>query len=170
MIRMLTRVKPMLAAISLLAVTETAETANADPSLCCRAGPSLVALQSKVSPVRPGMARVWFLQQFIPSESLARPLISANGVPVGQSRPGIAFIRDFRAGTYTFSVPSEGVDSDQAATVRLASQSETFIEVQSLRSWASCGDSCARDTLYVRQIPRYWAERYFPTMVYRGLR
>ncbi|HEV2302927.1 MAG TPA: hypothetical protein VGR91_15280 [Stellaceae bacterium] len=156
MIRMISRVKPILAAISLLAMTGAA---NADPTF--------MALQAQAPPVRPGLARVWFLEQFIPSESLAMPSISANGAPIGQSVPGTVFIRDFPPGTYTFSVPSEGVDSNQTATVRLATRSETFIEVQSLRSWASCGDNCARDTLYVREISRLWAEKYLPTLFYR---
>jgi hypothetical protein len=97
-------------------------------------------------------------------------MISANGVPVGLSEPGTAFIRDFLPGTYAFTVPSYGVDSGQAATVRLAPGTQTYLEVQSLSRWASCGDNCQRDTLYMRAISPDWAEKYFPAMIYLGRR
>ena len=114
------------------------------------------------------MVRVWFLRQFEPTESLATPVISANGAPVGLSEPGTAFVRDFRPGTYTFTVPSYGVDFGQAATVQLTLGTEIYLEVQSLRNWADSSDNAQRDTLYVRAIPLYWAEKYFPTMIYLG--
>ena len=77
----------------------------------------------------------------------------------------------FFAGTYTFTVPSFGVDTGQAATVQLAARTQTFLEVQSPRSWAGAGgDHFQRDTLYVRAISAYWAEKYFPTLTYLGPR
>jgi hypothetical protein len=159
----------MLTAVCLLALAGGTRV-GANPFLCCRAGPTVAAAISQVPPIRPGMARVWFLRQFEPYESLATPVISANGVPVGLSEPGTAFIRDFRPGIYTFTVPSYGVDSGQAATVRLVSGTQTYLEVQSLSRWASCGDNCQRDTLYVRAIAPDWAEKYFPAMIYLGQR
>jgi hypothetical protein len=86
----------------------------------CVSGPTLAAAISQAPPIRAGLARVWFLRQFEPGESLATPIISANGVPVGESLPGTVFLRDFTPGTYTFTVPSYGVDFGQAATVQLA--------------------------------------------------
>ena len=69
------------------------------------------------------------------------------------------------------TVPSFGVDTGQAATVQLAAGTQTFLEVQSLRSWAGAGgDHFQRDTLYVRAISAYWAEKYFPTLTYLGPR
>jgi len=116
-------------------------------------------------------ARVWFLRQFEPGESLAAPILSATGTPAVQSLPGTAFLRDFSPGTYTFTVPSFGVDTGQVATVQLAAGTQTFLEVQSLRSWAGAGgDHFQRDTLYVRAISAYWAEKYFPTLTYLGPR
>jgi len=155
--------RPLLVGISLLALTGCA-----NPFLCCRAGPTAAAAISQVQPARSGTARVWFLRQFEPSESLASPMISANGTPVALSEPGTAFIRDFAPGTYTFTVPSYGVDFGQAATVQLVAGTQTYLEVQSLRSWAACGDTCERDTLYVRAIPAYWAQKYFPALTYLG--
>jgi len=83
----------------------------------CISGPTLAAAVSQAPPIQAGLARVWFLRQFEPGESLATPIISANGVPVGESLPGTVFLRDFTPGTYTFTVPSYGVDFGQAATV-----------------------------------------------------
>jgi hypothetical protein len=135
----------------------------------CMSGPTLAAAVSQTPPIQTGLARVWFLRQFEPGESLATPIISANGVPVGESLPGTVFLRDFTPGTYTFTVPSYGVDFGQAATVQLAAGTQTYLEVQSLRSWAGAGgDNFQRDTLYVRAISPYWAEKYFPTLRYLG--
>ena len=135
----------------------------------CMSGPTLAAAVSQAPPIQAGLARVWFLRQFEPAESLATPIISANGVPVGESLPGTVFLRDFTPGTYTFTVPSYGVDFGQAATVQLAAGTQTYLEVQSLRSWAGAGgDNFQRDTLYVRAISPYWAEKYFPTLRYLG--
>jgi hypothetical protein len=132
-------------------------------------GPTLAAAVSQAQPIQTGLARIWFLRQFEPGESLATPIISANGVPVGESLPGTVFLRDFTPGTYSFTVPSYGVDFGQAATVQLAAGTQTYLEVQSLRSWAGAGgDDFERDTLYVRAISPYWAGKYFPTLRYLG--
>ena len=156
-----------LVGISLLTGTSGPSLAF-NPFICCRSGPTVAEAISQVPPSQAGMARVWFLRQFEPSESMAAPMISANGAPVWISQPGTAFIRDFPPGTYTFTVPSYGMDFGQAATVQLAPGTQTYLEVQSLRSWADSGDTAQRDTLYVRAISAYRAEKYFPTMKYLG--
>ena len=159
--------RPLLAGLFLLAVTGTTSV-SANPFLCCRSGPTVAAAISQVPPIQAGLARVWLLRQFEPSETLTSPMISANGAPVRQSEPGTAFIRDIRPGTYTFTVPSYGVDTGQAATVQLAPGTQTYLEVQSLRSWAEFSQTGQRDTLYVRAISPYWAEKYFPALTYLG--
>ena len=136
----------------------------------CMSGPTAAAVVAQVPPIQGGLSRVWFLRQFEPGESLATPIISENGTPVGESPPGTAFLRDFSPGTYTFTVPSFGIDTGQAVTVQLAAGTQTFLEVQSLRSWAGIGDHVRRDTLYVREISAYWAEKYFPTLTHLGPR
>src|SRR5262249_37884710 len=124
---------------------------------------------SQAPPLQAGSARVWFLRQFEPGESLATPIISANGAPVGESLPGTVFLRDFTPGTYTFTVPSYGVDFGQAATVQLAAGTQTYLEVEPRRSWAGAGgDNSQRDTLYVRAISPYWVEKYLPHLTYLG--
>ena len=134
------------------------------------ASPTVAAVGPVVPPIQAGMARVWFLQLFMPEETLATPIISANGTPIAQSQLGGAFFRDFSPGTYTFTVPSYGVDTGQAQTVQLVAGTQTYLEVQSLRSWESAGDASQRDTLYVRAISPGWAEKYFPILTYFGPR
>jgi hypothetical protein len=137
----------------------------------CMSAQTAAAAVTQVPPINARLARVWFLRQFEPGESLATPIISADSTPVGESLPGTAFLRDFVPGTYTFTVPSYGVDTGQAATVQLAAATQTYLEVQSLRSWAGAGgDNFQRDTLYVREISSYWAEKYFPALKYLGPR
>jgi len=137
----------------------------------CVFGPTAAAAVPQVPPVQAGTARVWFLRQFSPGESLATPIISANGAPVYLSLPGTAFLHDFSSGTYTFTVPSFGVDTGQAATLQLAPGTQTYLEVQSLRSWAGAGgDTFQRDTLYVRPISAFWADKYFQYLKYLGPR
>jgi len=134
------------------------------------ASPTAAAVGPPVPPIQAGLARVWFLQLFMPEETLATPIISANGTPIAQSQLGGAFFHDFPPGTYTFTVPSYGVDAGQAQTVQLVEGAQTYLEVQSLRSWESAGDSSQRDTLYVREISPVWAEKYFPMLTYFGPR
>ena len=51
----------------------------------------------------------------------------------------------------------------QAATAQLAAGTQTYLEVQSLRSWAGAGgDNFRRDTLYLRAISPYWPRNIFP--------
>ena len=45
----------------------------------CVSGPTLAAAASQAPPIQAGLARVWFLRQFEPGESLATPIISAKG-------------------------------------------------------------------------------------------
>jgi hypothetical protein len=75
------------------------------------------------------------------------------------SQPNTAFIPP---GTYTFTVLSYGVDSGQAATVQLVPGTQTYLEVQLVRSWAIVGENGQRDTLCVRAISPHWVEKYSP--------
>jgi hypothetical protein len=120
-------------------------------------------------PATPGLARVWFLRQFQPAESLRMPMIYVNGVPLASSVPGTVFYRDFPPGTYTFTVETCTVDVGQATTLNLAAGSQSALEVQSLssfRSWGCLGD----DTFYVRAIPPASAQLYLPQLSYIGAR
>ena len=104
------------------------------------------------------------------AESLAAPMIYISGAPVAPSQPGTAFFRDLALGTYTFTVDSFGVDTNQAATLQLVPGMQPYLEIQSLRSWYRVGDSSGRDTFYVRAISADWAAKYLATMSYLGPR
>lgn len=130
-------------------------------------GADVAAPEARVSRIPAGLARVWFLRQFEPAESLSTPMISVNSAPLAASLPGTAFYRDFQPGTYTFTVDSYGVDANQAQTLRLAPGTQIYLEIQSLSSWAS-GLNYVRDTFYVRVISPEWARQYLPQMTYRG--
>jgi hypothetical protein len=99
-------IRSLLVGLFLQALTGVTS-ASANLFLCCRSGPTVAGATSQVPPIQGGLARVWFLRQFEPGESLAAPIISANAAPVGQSLPGTAFLRDFSPGTYTFTVPTQ---------------------------------------------------------------
>jgi hypothetical protein len=118
------------------------------------------------APIPPGVARVWFLRQFEPSESLQTPMIFVNDAPLASSQPGTVFSRDFPPGRYAFSVETCTRDYNQVATLNLTPGSETYLEVQSLSSFRSW--DCITDTFYVRAIPAGWAQLYFPQLTYLG--
>ena len=139
----------------------------------CTSGLSLATAQPTIPQVAPGNARVWFIRQFEPYESLARPMIYANRTPVAPSEPGGAFYRDFAPGGYTFTVDSYGRDWNQATTLQLTSGTQTYLEIQSLRNWASDGgeNGATRDTFYVRIPSPYFLTKYYlPQLTYLGAR
>ena len=71
----------------------------------------------------PGTARVWFLRSagsLNGNVRAAEPEIYANGAPVGDIPIGSKFYRDFRPGTYRFTVQSYGLPTGAADTVYLA--------------------------------------------------
>ena len=141
-----------------------AEFGGGTASVAAGANASQVAAGTAAIP--PGVARVWFLRQFQPGESLQMPMIYVNGAPLAASQPGTMFFRDFPPGSYAFSVETCTQDFNQTATPTLVPGSETYLEVQSLstfRSW-----DCIADTFYVRAIPAEWAQRYFQQLTYLG--
>ncbi len=130
---------------------------------CAAAPPPPVA----PNPPPPGAARVWFLRQWETGESWITPMIYLNGTAMRASVPGTIFYRDFAPGTYTFSVATCGMDTNQSATLRLASGDQVDLEIQSLSSWTppDCG---YEGTFYVRRIPPKWAKLYLPQLKYLG--
>jgi hypothetical protein len=120
----------------------------------------------RIPPIPAGVARVWFLRQFEPSESLQTPMIFVNGAPLTSSQPGTIFFRDFTPGLYAFSVETCSRDFNQVARPSLTPGSETYLEIQSLTSFTS--PDCVDDTFYVRAIPAERAQLYFPQLTYLG--
>jgi hypothetical protein len=119
-----------------------------------------------IPPIPAGAARIWFLRQFEPSESLQTPMIFVNGAPLASSQPGTVFFRDFAPATYAFSVETCSRDFNQLARISLTPGSATYLEIQSLTSFTS--PDCMDDTFYVRAIPAERAQRYFLQLTYLG--
>ena len=110
-----------------------------------------------------GVARVFFFRQFQPAVSLRTPMIYVNQAPLTNSQPGTVFYRDFAPGTYTFSVETCTVDSNQAATLNLAPGAQVDLEIQALNSFNSWGCH-ADETFYVRAITPAMSQ-YYQTQV-----
>jgi hypothetical protein len=164
--RLLRGARPLLVALAVLAASAAMRGAAAPAALA--ADPVAPAV-ARIPPIASGMARVWFLRQFVPSEGLRTPMIFVNGAPLASSLSGTVFYRDFAAGAYTFTVETCTIDSNQAAALNLAPGSQTDLEIQSLSSFYSWG-CLANDTFYVRPISPAWAQTYFPQLTYLGAR
>jgi hypothetical protein len=133
------------------------------------AGPTVAQAAAGIPPLAAGLARVWFLRQYEPSESLRTPLMFVNGAPLASSVPGTALYRDFPPGAYTFSVETCTEDVNQAATLNLAPAMQLHLEVQSLSSFRAT--DCPRDfTFYMRPIPPERAQLYGTQLTYLGAR
>ena len=132
-----------------------------------------IAQQVQASAVPSGMARVWFLR---PAGSLngnvcgAVPEIYANGAAIGDIPAGTKFYRDFRPGTYSFTVQPYGLPTGQADTVPLAPGSETYLEVQWMGSWEAgypeAGWGFAPNTFGVLTMSPQLAQAYLPSLSY----
>ncbi len=131
------------------------------------------AEEAQIQAPAPGMARVWFLR---PAGSLngnvwaAAPMIYANGAPIGDIPAGSEFYRDFRPGTYSFTVQPYGLPTGQADTVQLAPGTQTYLEIQWLASWQEgypeAGWGFAPNTFGILTMSRQLAQAYLPTLTY----
>jgi hypothetical protein len=128
------------------------------------------AQPGQLAPPPAGLARVWFLRQYQPSENLSTPWLYVNGAPMTTSIPGTIFYRDFPPGTYTFSVDTCGTDVNQFPTVRLGPGAQYEFEVQSLQSFTP--PDCPRNagTFYVRPVAPRFLQLYLPQLAYLGAR
>ena len=138
------------------------------------APPVEAAAEPQVAALAPGMARVWFLR---PTASLngnvwaASPVIYANGASIGDIAAGAEFYRDFRPGTYRFTVQPYGLPTGAADTVYLAPGTQTYLEIQWLASWEEgypeAGYSFAPNTFGILTMSPQLAQAYLPTLTYR---
>ena len=120
------------------------------------------------------MARVWFLR---PTASLngnvwaASPVIYANGASIGDIPAGAEFYRDFRPGTYRFTVQPYGLPTGAADTVQLAPGTQTYLEIQWVGSWEEgypeAGWGFAPNTFGILTMSPQLAQAYLPTLTYR---
>lgn len=131
------------------------------------------AAPAQTSAIPEGMARVWFLRT---AGSLngnvwaAAPEIYANGAPVGDIPAGTEFYRDFRPGTYRFTVQPYGLPTGAADTVYLAPGTQTYLEIQWLASWEEgypeAGYSFAPNTFGILTMSPQLAQAYLPSLSY----
>jgi hypothetical protein len=143
---------------------------------CAQSGPTIS--QAQAPPIKPGMARVWFLRasispQFGAVQAFA-PVIYANGAPVAAIAAGTGFYRDFAPGTYRFTVQPLGLPTPQATTVQLASGTESYLYVDWVASWtqgyAPASWNFAPNMFAILTIPTQVAQAYLPTLGYLGER
>jgi hypothetical protein len=108
-----------------------------------------------IPPIPAGRARVWFYRVYLPSETLNMTRVSMNGAYAGYAQLGGAFYRDVQPRVYHITVESYGRDFNQSTNVALVAGQEAFVEIESLRSWATIygiGMGAGRDTFYARLI------------------
>ena len=108
-----------------------------------------------IPPIPAGKARLWIYRVYLPSETLNTTRVSMNGAYAGYAQLGGAFYRDVQPGVYHIAVESYGRDFNQSTNVALVPGQEAFVEIESLRSWATIygiGMGAGRDTFYARLI------------------
>jgi hypothetical protein len=142
----------------------------------CAPQSPLTASQAQTPGMAAGMARVWVLRQSDPQSGnveAGAPILFANGAPVGRSRAGTVFYRDFASGSYTFTVePYGGLPTGQAATVSLAAGTQNYLQVQWIASWqfgypeGTWSDK--PNTFGVLTMSPELARDYIATMIYLG--
>ena len=142
----------------------------------CAPQSPLTASQAQTPGMAAGMARVWVLRQSDPQSGnveAAAPMVFANGAPVGRSRAGTVFYRDFAPGSYTFTAePYGGLPTGQAATVSLAAGTQNYLQVQWIASWqfgypeGTWSDK--PNTFGVLTMSPELARDYIATMIYLG--
>ncbi len=112
-----------------------------------------------------GKARIYFLRDYEPYESLARPSIYLNDRKAATSEPGGVSYRDVAPGRYEIKVDSPGMYPNQFKTVSLASGDVRYVKIESLRSWESSQDF-SQDTFVVALIDPPEAQRELADMRY----
>ena len=128
--------------------------------------PASAADISQSRPMHAGQARVWFLHEFDPSLSFDTATIYANGAAIGESRPGTAISVDVAPGTYTFKVPNDLPDGQQAPTVELTAGAQVYFNVDA-NDWVNAGDQEQdhdRGTFDLRQMPVPLADEFFSAL------
>jgi len=124
-----------------------------------------------IPPIPAGKARLWFYRVYSPSETLNMTRVSMNGAYAGYAQLGGAFYRDVQPGIYHITVESYGRDFNQSTNVALIAGQEAFVEIESLRSWATnygVGMGSGRDTFYARLIFPWTARAEIGQSIFYG--
>jgi hypothetical protein len=135
--------------------------------------PPAVAAAAQIPALSPGLARVWLLR---PAGSIngnvwaAVPMVYANGAAIGNIPAGTEFYRDFRPGTYKFTVQPYGLPTGQADTVQLMPGTQTYLQIQWVASYETgypeAGWGFAPNTFGVLTMSPQLAQAYLPTLKY----
>jgi hypothetical protein len=136
-----------------------------------------IPTSAQLPAIEPGMARVWFVRA---SDSprgdvqASAPMIFANGAPVAAIPTQTAFFRDFRPGTYRFTVEPYGLPTAQAEIVQLIAGTQTYLQVLWAASWETgypeAGWGFGSNTFNILTMPPRVAQAYLPTLTYSGPR
>jgi hypothetical protein len=97
----------------------------------------VVAVPATMRPADPASARIYFLRDYDASGTTQWTDVSLNGKPVGHLGQGGYFYRDVPPDTYTVTVRSEGIHSDQFSTMTVARGSTTFVQIYSIDFYAA---------------------------------
>jgi len=156
---------PLLVGLCLVALAACAQTAP-------------TASPAQLSPVKPGMARVWFFRgsptpQFGAVQAFS-PMIYVDGAPIAAIPPGADFYRDFAPGTYRFTVQPLGLPTAQATTLQLAPGTQDYLQVDWVASWtqgyAPASWNFSPNTFAILSMSPQVAHAYIPTLAYLGER
>jgi hypothetical protein len=128
--------------------------------------------QAQLPPVDPGMARVWFFRQMDPisgNVQAGRPIIYANGAPIGQIEQGTAFFHNFPPGKYRFTVQPFGTPTREHDTLQLAPGMQAYVQVQWEANWEANRTGGGSSFTVLTSSPEV-AQQYLPTLTNLGQR
>lgn len=128
--------------------------------------------QPQIPPVEPGMARVWFFRQTDPvsgNVEAARPIIYANGAPIGQIEQGTAFFHNFPPGKYRFTVQPFGTPTREHDTLQLEPGTQAYVQIQWEPNWEANRTGGGSSFTVLTSSPGI-AQQYLPTLTNLGQR
>jgi hypothetical protein len=127
---------------------------------------------AQVSALAPGMARLWVLRQADPPAGnieAARPMVFANGAPIGESKEGTAFFHDFPPGSYKLTVQAFGTPAKLSDTVQLSPGMQSYVQIQRVPNWEE-GSRVGGWSFAVLTMSPELAQQYMPTLTVVGQR
>lgn len=138
----------------------------------CAPAPNRAGPGRQVAALSPGMARVWFLRQPDPvggNVEAARPMVFANGAPIGEIKEGTTFYRDFPPGPYRFTVQAYGTPSGQRDAIQLMPGTQTYLQIQWVANWRE-GSPVGGAAFAVNTMSPEIAQQYLPILTNLGPR
>jgi len=134
--------------------------------LACAPPGSEPMSEAQIPALGPEMARVWFMRDKDPKEQHGMPFIYANSQPIGRSRPGTAFFRDFPPGSYAFTVESYDIATGQKVALQLNAGAQAYLDIGWGESWLH--GAAGGDTFYVQQFSPKLGQAHLRALSYVG--